>query len=156
MRFSWWCIEIHEKARHGAMNKIGLHRSQHVETASLSYLLYTDHSNPATRGTYCSFIFRGNNPYFSGLKPSFFMIFRVQRKILLSERQQGGVRVSDTNCPWKETSFEGHVYMVHQGSGWKQKGWYLRIIPVSKWLITMVIVSSLNGVIPLINGLNGL
>ena len=31
-----------------------------------------------------------------------------------------------------------------------------RIIPVSKWLVTMVIVSPLNGVIPLINGLNGL
>ena len=28
-----------------------------------------------------------------------------------------------------------------------------RIIPVSKWLITMVIVSPLNGVIPLINAL---
>ena len=70
------------------MNKIGLHRSQHIETASLSYWLYTDHSNPATRGTYCSFIFRGNNPYFS--------CFGVQPKILLSERQHGGVRVSDT------------------------------------------------------------
>ena len=31
-----------------------------------------------------------------------------------------------------------------------------RIIPVSKWLISMVIVSPLNGVIPLPNGLNGL
>ena len=31
-----------------------------------------------------------------------------------------------------------------------------RIIPFSKWLITMVIVSPLTGVVPLTNGLNGL
>ena len=31
-----------------------------------------------------------------------------------------------------------------------------RIIPVSKWLVTMVSFRPLNGVVPLINGLNGL
>ena len=37
---------------------------------------------------------------------------------------------------------------------WEGHTW--RIIPVSKWLITMVIVSPLNSVVPLPNGLNGL
>jgi len=34
-------------------------------------------------GTHVSFIFRGYNPYFQGLKPPFFMVFGVHGMIVL-------------------------------------------------------------------------
>ena len=79
---------------------------------------------------------------------------RVLFQVLLSHRkfqlQEFSPRVELANHLWMMRSGDddpmGRVGILYIGSTW-------RIIPVSKWLITMVIVSPLSRVVPLPNGL---
>ena len=92
--------------------------------------------------------------WFSKLRFPFSL--RDVRPDLQSKGDQGGLRICPQNLgisPKKNSQFRDPPFPSAYFKGWT----YLEDHPMTcKWLITMVIVSPLNGPIPLPNGLNGL
>ena len=102
------------------------------------------------------FIFAKNRALPGFRKLRFPFSLRDVRPDLQSKGDQGGLRICPQNLgisPKKNSQFRDPPFPSAYFKGWT----YLEDHPMTcKWLITMVIVSPLNGPIPLPNGLNGL